>query len=181
MEPMLPEVRARIRQVFRYRDQLIEQLNSPHIENGLNSFMHGLESQVNDLTDRSVRLAERQNLIQTYLNQTEKHEIEHIITSLEKQISHSVNEEVEPLQSALELRKRELQHIDDMQQATKQIDTQWMQIEAVLSELKARIVRLQTAEEQERAMAQQTVNEDIRGLTHQLEALENTVREILTI
>lgn len=170
---------VRIQCTMRLRKQLMAQIASPRADPAIRGFLDSLGAQIDQLTDRTVRLAQRQHLVCTFLDQADEPVVRAKLKSLDAQLRSGAEENRPTLEAALAARERELEGIARMRRATGQMEAQWEQIEAALSELKGRIVTFQATDQVERALARQTVSQEIDVLSKQVSALEQSVEEIL--
>lgn len=138
--------------------------------------------QVADLMDRCLHLAEKRHQLRSYLETTRPPELQRQASQLEARLESCGDPVARQLYAqALEQKRGELENYSAIQQAVQRIDGQLENIECSFGNLLGKLIRLKSVDATHAALAQGQMSRELTQLSANLQVLESSVNEMLSL
>jgi hypothetical protein len=136
--------------------------------------------ELTSLLERCVSLAEKRRQLQQFLATTRCGEIQRQIYQLQLRVEQSHDVVTRELFSqAIEQKRQELENYSRLQEAISRIDGQLAAVQCTFDNMIGKVVRLRSAEAVVGEMAPDPIFTELRRLSSGVEALEDSLEEIL--
>jgi DNA repair exonuclease SbcCD ATPase subunit len=177
-----PESRYRIRNIMQLQREITQEAEDPEVARYAEGTLQTSVAQVNSLADQAIRLAQKKRELQRYLDKNEEKSIARYIEDLQQKLESATDPVTQSqYQQALAAKTHELEDSRAINQAAKRLEGQLETIECSFSGLKARIVRLKSAEITQLTTAWEQMGQELQTLSTDMDTLEKSVNEALAI